>query len=270
MISHGFEPQCEVVADGRIHRFKGPDDHRENAWFILWGEPRAAGVFGSWRTGERFIWSERTTPGDHWTPARSATLRRELERARQRRVRERESAEFRAAAIWARSYPASPNHPYLLKKHIQPHSARQLGERLVIAMQNEGGWLRGLQFIFPSGDKRFVKGQATTGLYFVLGEITDKILVTEGFATAASCFEATGIPTACAFSAGNLLAVCKALQSRHPKAEITLCADRDPAGLQQATLAARAVKGKLAVPEPPYNDFNDQHVAELATQRSCA
>ncbi|MDD2801875.1 MAG: hypothetical protein PHE96_10485, partial [Methylococcales bacterium] len=52
--------------------------------------------------------------------------------------------------------------------------------------------------------KRFLSGGQKKGCYFCLGYRTDKILICEGFATAASLFESTGLLTVVAFDAGNL------------------------------------------------------------------
>lgn len=86
------------------------------------------------------------------------------------------------------------------------------------------------------------------------------ICVAEGYATAASIFEATGYPVAVAFSAGNLLLVAEDLRRQHPEAQIILCADNDISkgnpGLTAARAAAEAVLGWQATPDQ-HGDFND-------------
>ncbi len=93
-----------------------------------------------------------------------------------------------------------------------------------------------------------------------------QVCIAEGFATAASIYESTGIPTAVAFNSGNLLAVAKVLRKRNPKARIIICADNDRItqgnpGVSKATEAARAARALLAIPQFPDGvegtDFND-------------
>jgi len=50
-------------------------------------------------------------------------------------------------------------------------------------------------------------------------------LVCEGFASAATCFEAMDVPTVVAFDGDNLLPVAKALHAAYPKARFILCGD---------------------------------------------
>jgi phage/plasmid primase-like uncharacterized protein len=105
------------------------------------------------------------------------------------------------------------------------------------------------------------------------GDYAGPVLVAEGYATAASLHMATGQPVAVAFNAHNLVAVAEQLRARHPKAEITICADDDHhldnnVGLARAREAAEAVKGKIAMPSfsreergRKMTDFNDLHTS---------
>ena len=54
MLEYGFDVYPEP--DGQIHRFKGPDDKRQNGWYICDGDH---GAFGNWKTGIVVKWSER-------------------------------------------------------------------------------------------------------------------------------------------------------------------------------------------------------------------
>jgi len=79
-------------------------------------------------------------------------------------------------------------------------------------------------------------------------------LVAEGYATAATLYEATGRAVAACFSCGNMEAVARALRHKFPKLKLILCADNDLAtkgnpGLTNAWQAARAVGGYVAFPK---------------------
>lgn len=144
----------------------------------------------------------------------------------------------------------------------------------MVPVVNEAGKIQSLQFILPEQlknktNKFFLKGGKTRGCYCTLpakdGKKDGVLLVAEGFATAASLRLATGYAALAAFFAGNLLAVAQMARRKYPDREIILCADNDIAtegnpGVAKATMAARAVNGKLAIC-PVYNnkptDFND-------------
>ena len=83
------------------------------------------------------------------------------------------------------------------------------------------------------------------------------VLVAEGYATAATIYQATGHPIAVAFDCGNLEPVARALRKKYPRARIVICADNDleteqrtgrNPGMEAARRAAAAVGGTVAVP----------------------
>lgn len=136
------------------------------------------------------------------------------------------------------------------------------------------GELKSAQTISKSGFKSFVKGGDLAGgmditVYPASGKgAQSPIVVTEGYATGKTCGEATGAMIVCAFSAGNLEHVARALREKHPDRAILIAGDNDHAtareldartgenkpnrGLIAAMAAAAAVGGYAAVP-----DFND-------------
>lgn len=119
--------------------------------------------------------------------------------------------------------------------------------------------------------KRFKISGKVAGCYYQFGgdpAAAGVLLIGQGFATCASVFEATRQPVACAFNAGNLLAVARAGRERLPDARIVLLADDDwqtegNLGLTKATEAARAIGGAVAMPgfladrPAAATDFND-------------
>ena len=103
------------------------------------------------------------------------------------------------------------------------------------------------------GRKTFLTGGRKRGCYYAIGRPVDALCIAEGYATAATIHEATGQATACAFDAGNLEPVARALRGKFPRSRITVCADNDAGtqgnpGVRYAEAAARAVRGFLAVP----------------------
>ena len=104
-------------------------------------------------------------------------------------------------------------------------------------MQDVSGAIHGLQLIrgrVPGQKSRLEKefwpaGLVKKGHFHQLGMATGAavLLVAEGYATAATLYEATGLPVAVAFDAGNLGPVAAALHKRHKLAHILICADDD-------------------------------------------
>ncbi len=124
--------------------------------------------------------------------------------------------------------------------------------------------------------KRFPWGTRKAGTAHAIGQPEGAawLLVAEGYATAASCFEATGRPVFVAWDEGNLANVVRALRGRYPSARILVCGDDDRAteartgknpGRLSATKAARLARGLAVFPgdELPAggSDFNDLHQA---------
>lgn len=258
MITAGVDPSnAPLIADGKLRRFRLPEDRPQskNGFITLFdnNDGSHGASFGSWKHGIRETWFSGK-------PHRELTKEEHRESAQrmadQRRKQAEEQHQRHAAAaektrrLWQGAHPAQRDHPYLIKKQVQPHGIKQLGDSLVIPVRNAADELTGLQFIDSDGGKKFLSGTAVAGAYYNLGPQPDNVLLlAEGFATAATLFEATGHPCAIAFFAGNLKPVALALRARHPKIHILICADADPVGRAAATEAATAVDGSWIEPD---------------------
>jgi hypothetical protein len=117
-----------------------------------------------------------------------------------------------------------------------------------------------LQYI-SNDSKMFLKGGAAKGAWWHIGKMQgiQKVFVAEGFATAATIYEQTGIPCAIAFSAGNIHATVKSLRELVGiTCSITICADLDESGigLKCANEAATQSSANVIL-SPAKSDFND-------------
>ncbi len=270
MLDAGLTPPDVIEADGQLHRFHvhGDKPGTRNGYYVLHPDGRAAGMFGSWKTGLRSTW---VADGKRMSEAERETFSKLIEAARVKSQAERR-AEHEARAIEARAewdawVPADPMHPYLTRKGVKPHNLRQRGGLLIVPLFDAFGLLWNVQRIQANGDKRFKPGRAG-GLFSPLGDFNEPrtILICEGFATGATLHEETGHPVLCAMNAGNLLAVATAARSGWAGADLVICADNDRftegnPGVTYATAAAKATGAKLIVPEfpegVPGSDFND-------------
>jgi putative DNA primase/helicase len=255
-----------VEADGRIHRVKVEGDRagRRSGWFIAHADGIPTCVFGCWRTGDRQVWRAAHAPRELSNIERDR-LRAEWDKARRLRdaelVREQREAQQRAGELLGQGAPAHESHPYLLAKGIKPHGIRQCDGLLLVPLRDTSGTLWNLQTIAVDGEKRFLRGGRVQGLYgCVGGKVVDTLLIAEGFATAASLYEATGLPVAIAFSANNLEPSARALRAKYPAVQIIIAADNDEEterrvginpGRRHAERAARVVGGFVCWPEFP-------------------
>lgn len=267
IVAAGMEPPS-YIERGRLHRFpsvgKGPSDRAGWCWL---SDDGTYGAFGDWRTGVEGTWRAQSADinPEEWRrqAAKARKAARKSERASQRTAAEK------ARAIWDSATPADHGHTYLLKKCIKPYCARvdRHGNLVVPVYVNRA--LSSLQFIKPNGEKMFLKGGRVKAGYCPI-EGTDKsVVVCEGFATGATIAEAVGCLVVVAFNAANLLPVAEYTRRRFPNGDLVVAADTDRAtpgnpGLNKATLAARAVNARLAVPEfppgVPGSDFNDLEI----------
>ncbi len=267
----------EIIADGRLHRAQARGDapRSRNAWYVLHSDLQPAGRFGSWKLGISESWTARAAANQ--TPAERAENARRFRAAQAKRERERTQLEARArgraAYLWERAEPADPAHPYLVRKQIGAHGLRAYRGLLVLPMYDAGGAIHSLQFIAPDGSKKFLRDGRVGGCFAALkpGEVWPaalyRLYVAEGFATGATVQEVTGETVVVAFNSGNLAPVALALRAKLPGVDLIICGDndlwtKDNPGASKATEAARAVRGRLALPRfrdtrTKPTDFND-------------
>ncbi|MDR3415613.1 MAG: toprim domain-containing protein [Nevskia sp.] len=265
MHAAGLVTDAEIVADGVLHRFHGEGDKHgtRNGWYVLHFDGVPAGAFGHWRTGACSTW--RADVGRTLTRAELAAHRKRMTAARALRdaehAREQLACRQRAATLWRAAGGARGDHPYLRRKDVGTHALRQRGDLLIVPVTDVAGTLHGLQFIAPDGGKRFLTATAKAGCFYLLGSppqaAGEVLAIAEGYATAATIHAAAGWSVACAFDAGNLEPVARAVVKVHPTARFVICADNDTEtpgnpGLCKARRAAAAVSGVIVYP-----NFND-------------
>lgn len=236
--------------------------------------------------------ASNATPSELTTEARAQAVAKRKE-AEQREARAtaqaHQNACNEAVALLAKAVDEATS-PYLGIKKVGAHGVKfevlPAGVDVLVPMRDAHGKVWGVQRIKPDGSKLFIKGGRKSGLWHLIGEVSDAsnikgvgadgaqsanhwLLVAEGYATASTLHEATGYPVAVAFDAGNLAPVCDALRALYPSVRLLVCADNDQAteqrtgkntGVESARVASERVGGAVALPEGlPLNqsDFND-------------
>ncbi|GAB6053098.1 hypothetical protein JCM17960_19180 [Magnetospira thiophila] len=218
-------------------------------------------------------------PGERERLKQDSQQRREVAKAERRETHRKAAA--RAYGVWTNAQEATSEHPYLQAKAVPGIGLKQDDRgHLLIPLRDAKGFLWNLQTIAPDGEKRFLTEGRKTGLMHVIDPREtlrqgSLILVAEGYATAASLHQATGLPCVVAFDSGNLKPVAEALRATWPEAALIIAADDDHArkvnvGLDKASEAANAVGGVAIAPAfteaeraRGLTDFND-----LARERS--
>ena len=265
MVSAGVEPPEDIKIDGQLHRFSTKGRKRDDSgWYIIFPDEPVAGRFGCWRDSIDCVF--KADIGRDLTPAESmAIVRRQAEATEEReRVREKKAslAANTVEKIWSDAIAASPDHPYLKRKGIEPHGARLTGDgRLIVPLYNASGDLASLQYIGEK-EKRYHAGGTTKACSWTLGEITPGLIfVAEGYATAATVHEVSGRPCVIAYSANNLPIVVGQLREAHGQTQdIVIVADNDASGVgrNKADEASAKWGGRIVMP-PTEGDANDYY-----------
>ena len=275
MRSRGLIPPREIIADGKLHRCdcEGGASGKGDGAYLLFSNGHVAGGFQNWKSGEGWIAWKQEKPREL-----TAEQKKQISKDRAKRDADRKALADRAAkkaeAIWTFACPADPKHEYLVSKGIFHHFLRQANGLLMVPVQDCRGAWHGMQLIGKDGGKKFLTGSVVDGNYWAIGlAVNEPVCIAEGFATAASINEATRYRVIVAFDAGNLLPVAASIKRLYSDVPIIVCADDDPAqktgkpgvGIPKATAAAKAIGGKLAIPDfgldkrPDLTDFNDLH-----------
>jgi len=275
MQQHGITPPASIIADGELHRFASDGSRGGNTgWYAFYAGDIPHGTFGCWRLGIKQSW--QADIGRALTPEEEAAQKEQIAVLRRKQETEKQirhaEAKETAHKILAQAQVADDTYPYLVRKHAKAYGVFVYNKKLVVPLHDESGTVHSLQYINTNGDKQFMTGGRVKGCYHLIGEPQDIVCIAEGYATAATIFEATGYPVAVAFNAGNLALVAQTMREKYPAAKIVLCADDDwqtdnNPGLTKAKEAAGVVGGLLALPTfgkeraEKATDFNDMAAA---------
>lgn len=241
-----------IIADGKIHRFSASGDKRDDAgWYVFHGE---FGAFGDHRRGLKESWS--FIKGKKSSAADMQKMQEAMKKAKAAAAKDEkkrnEDCQKKAAHIWDKA--GEGINSYVEKKLIKPYSARLYKGLLAIPLYNDGA-LQSLQLISPDGGKKFLFGTKKQGGYLQIGEIADKFILCEGWATGCSLHEATGLPVVVGWDAYNLVPVAKIFKKLYPDAAMIVAGDNDygkaeNVGAKYAQLAADAVGGaQVRIPQ---------------------
>jgi phage/plasmid primase-like uncharacterized protein len=208
-----------VIEDGKIHRVPVKDGKRgskDGAYVFFNDECGRAGWVINHRT------SEYATYGEGNEKLRS-NFSEQKQKLKQKEAERNLKLQYNNVAskiqfLMMVFHDANNNHKYLIRKGVKAHGIKiDNSGALIIPLKNIKGQIRTFQKIFPDGNKVFVKDGEKSGNFFSFGNI-DKartIIICEGFATGASIYESTNIPTVSAMDISNLPKVAQLICSKY-------------------------------------------------------
>jgi len=275
------------IMDGKRHRVPvdGGKKGALDGFYIGHLDGHPAGRIINNKTGTDITWKSK---GYALSDQEKAKLQAEAAEKLAHRAAEQEQAQEATAQRVGRQMadlvPVEQPTPYLQAKGIKAHVGvltDREGQKTYIPAFDVDGKQWTMQYIQEDGTKRFAKDSKKEGCFHPVGGMdalaaAPALVISEGYATAASLAEGLGHATVAAFDSGNLPHVARALRDHFPDKPIVIAGDDDKAqeierghnpGRAKAEEAAKAVGGKAIFPifapgeqqanPKAFTDYND-------------
>lgn len=253
----------------RYHRF----GKRDRGWYFAYVEDNIpVVVWGDWSDETR----KGSFRGSNYyllDAARKAifdeTVRIKNKLAEEEQQRKYSEAAQRATRIWESTKEADAGQEYITRKKLKGAYGSHVNEagELILPLFNQSGEIISVETIptVPGQDKQYTTGSTTKYGHWWIGDKNAQfVYLCEGFATAASVFEATNKTVFISYSSGNMERVATMLHSQGKI--ITIIADNDTrqAGEKAAIKASKATGcNYFVIPNngnPKVSDANDYEV----------
>lgn len=277
------------VMDGQKHRItvegEKHSEHSGSGFYVAHLDGHPAGHIKNNKTGEAMDWKYKGYTLDQEQKARlQAEAATRLQERQAAQAQLQEAAAGRVVRQMASLLPMAEPTPYLVSKGLQPTPGiftDKAGKASYIPATDADGKQWSMQYIGEDGSKRFARDSRKTGCFHAVGGLealarAPALVISEGYATAASLSKSLGFATVAAFDSGNLPLVAKALHGRFPGKPVVIAGDNDQhleatqgvnPGKAKAQEAARLTGGRVLLPifapgeqaaDPKgYTDFND-------------
>jgi putative DNA primase/helicase len=258
------------IMDGKKHRIsvEGEKFSKNSGagFYVGHLDDHPAGYMKNNKTGAELTWKSKGYTLNAEQKARMmAEAAAKLGQREAELVRRQDQAALRVARQMDKLIPVLQPTPYMLVKGIEPHAGAYTdkdGKKTYLPAMDVEGKQWTMQYIDDSGNKRFAKDSKKKGCFHVVGGVealanVPTLVISEGYATAASLKQSLGFATVCAFDSGNLVAVAQALHRRFPHKPLVIAGDDDRhleitqgsnPGRSKAEEAAKLVSGKLLLP----------------------
>ncbi len=274
-----------------IQRYSADEKRDEpDEWCRVWNHGDFfVASYGSWSTGEKFVFRYPEKDNDNHDPAIERKRREIIEECKRKCEAEIEElhkkARIDAKNIWnnAKDKPLSAAHTeyfqkkgvdYRLLKGIKYNMYKNIPQTIV-PLRDINGILQSLQFIFKNKngkhEKRFLPGGQKNGSFHVINDEPindgDTLYVGEGYVTCVSVYhsvKAKNVHVIFSVDAGNLDPVVVNLCKQYPNCKIIIAGDADERGRKAAILLLQKYGCPAVFPDIPqdqlsdeYKDFND-------------
>ena len=228
-----------------------------DGWYALHLDQEVLyGVFGNWVNGIQQTYSSRSEFLIDDSVLQKIQQKKEIY-FKQAEEKKKVGA-IEAQKLYDSAGEVNPEHPYLVKKKIKSFNIKQSGDDLIIPIKDIDGNIISTQRILPDGTKLFQKDCSPVGT-FIFGEIKNKVIFCEGYATGASIHIATGLPVIVAFSAHSLVKISTlTMKGQYKQIRRILAGDNDEAGKKAVSSILSACEDADAVfPDKEGYDWND-------------
>lgn len=249
----GLLIEGEPVMDGKLHRVSVQNDRgqQKSGAYVGFLNGHPAGHIQNFKTGYKENWKSAFSVNN--AKKQEIDIKNALETSRilrQERETELSSAYEKTAIKLQNEYNgakwANPRHKYLQNKGFDKNFYLKQDEHgnLLVPLRDIEGKYWATQRIFANGDKMIgamrTKEEKEQGIeypakkhgnFFLLGAKSlnnvQEVFLCEGFATAASVYEAMKKPTIMGVDAGNLEIIVTSIKEKYPKMQIMIAADND-------------------------------------------
>ncbi|MGG9067585.1 LPD7 domain-containing protein [Enterobacter hormaechei] len=271
------------VMDGSLQRVPTRQDKKGSKSGAYKGfmDGRPAGWYRDYRSADDKPTQWVFSGGQEMDPLARLHLRAQAQQTREDNARAL-AQQYDRQASYATRYVSrleqATTSAYLTRKGVDAAPGVRINDKqeLVIPFSNAQGQIRSYQRIPLTGgkDARILKDSEKTGNWFALGtpQNGQALLFAEGYATAASLHESTGLPVLMTIDAGNMIAAGQNARAVWPDSPFIFCADNDHhlrnpqtgepenKGILSAEKAAELTGGTVITP-----DFTDEEKAATLT-----
>jgi phage/plasmid primase-like uncharacterized protein/energy-coupling factor transporter ATP-binding protein EcfA2 len=274
-LNHEIQP---FSFDGEIKRFKTTQG-KYPFWaigreFEYKGNTQKIVKYGDWRNATVYTWrnyeTKKQTP--QFMQRQKEVLQEMLAKEKYETQKKNSDCKKKWKVKFKEASKSDRPHEYMLEKDLNDNYLAKVDSNntLLIPVYDESG-LVGCQLIFYSNQesklvKRFTSGIKLSGSFCPFGKIKDAehIYVSEGFSTAATIYEATNMPSVCAWNANNLYECIKTLRRINPKCKIIIGADNDTKkeakkiGIKKAFFC-KSKLSNVIIKIPKFEDFDSNN-----------
>ena len=279
------------VMNGSLQRVPTRQDKKgsKSGAYRAYMDGRPAGWYRDYRSAEDKPTQWVFSGGKEMDPLARLHLRAHAQQTREdnaRALAQQYDHQADYATRYVSRHEQAVTNAYLTRKGVEAAPGVRINDKqeLVIPFSNAQGQIRSYQRIPLTGgkDARILKDSEKTGNWFALGtpQNGQPVLFAEGYATAASLHESTGLPVLMTIDAGNMIAAGQNARAVWPDSPFIFCADNDHhlknpqtdepenKGILSAQKAAELTGGTVIAPDftteekaNTLTDFNDLDVS---------